>query len=867
MGTVGTLGSVTATFTADVDNLVSSTDAIGKQFDKTGDQAEQAAQKIKAAGEATDRAAKMQEAAVERARRAWQRELQAQDQRIEKEREVARAKELAALKSDILTRSETGLGEALGASIPKTAAASGALRVLEGNVTNNIRAAERFLGTLPAVSALLEKAFPVVGAIALAGVVYELAERFGQFVTKNIGAAGAITQAMENVQQSTRMSTHEIELSNAKLDEQIAKLEHKPMNALELALAQGRVEADRLTRSLNDVADAAQKALEANEVSFLGGAVTGQGPSGAASDMAKDNADAIKRINAKYDEMLDSSTSMEDFHKVEKDRNAELSTELARQRDAAAAKWNELHKAQADFLATGAPLAALGPELQAQAVAGGNGKLPADQTANMAAYGTMGHQAQEQLRQLSDSLKHTEKQSQADKDEKARQAEEQGRQAALKRMQAYRNELERVDDGQLDDRSRFWESKLALEKKGSQNYLEIQAELAKIARKYYEEGDKRDAEYDKIKRGVISDSYTQLEPKDTKAQTDTIMARLEAMKSIQVANEQAAESQALWNISMAESTGVITKQQAAVARDAISVGKLQEQLERQKANFDIAMAHPELWTAKFNPEMFSAQMAQTNGQLSQAQNKYGFDQDQSTFAGEMRTMFDEWIEKATDLRGQMSQFWGELTSGVNNDLVKMLTDPRQQRQHMWSKTGKDLFTDVTKSGLNYAEGSVMKGLGLGGLGKLGTRGNPMFVKSADSLPTMPSSLGGAATAAGGAGLPGGFMGLLGAAAPFAGFLADGGPVSPGNYVVGERGPELLNIGGSGYMHSNASLRSAAGAGTTHHHTWHVDARGAHDPVAVRAAVDRGINAAAPRIAAAAIAGDRDMRSRRPASSQ
>src|SRR5690348_5835855 len=64
-------------------------------------------------------------------------------------------------------------------------ASSAAIRVLEGNITNNIRAAERFLAMIPGLRTALVTAFPVIGAVALSGVVAEMAERMVKFIDQS----------------------------------------------------------------------------------------------------------------------------------------------------------------------------------------------------------------------------------------------------------------------------------------------------------------------------------------------------------------------------------------------------------------------------------------------------------------------------------------------------------------------------------------------------------------------------------------------------------------------------------------------------------------------------------------------------------
>ncbi|HEX7040438.1 MAG TPA: hypothetical protein VF202_10015, partial [Trueperaceae bacterium] len=75
------------------------------------------------------------------------------------------------------------------------------------------------------------------------------------------------------------------------------------------------------------------------------------------------------------------------------------------------------------------------------------------------------------------------------------------------------------------------------------------------------------------------------------------------------------------------------------------------------------------------------------------------------------------------------------------------------------------------------------------------------------------------------------LGFLG----FGGGRAQGGEISPGRfYMVGERGPELIAPRSAGTVIPNHKLGGL---------TINVDARGAHDPVAVEQAVERGVRAA------------------------
>jgi hypothetical protein len=94
----------------------------------------------------------------------------------------------------------------------------------------------------------------------------------------------------------------------------------------------------------------------------------------------------------------------------------------------------------------------------------------------------------------------------------------------------------------------------------------------------------------------------------------------------------------------------------------------------------------------------------------------------------------------------------------------------------------------------------------------------------------------------------------------------GGPIAPdmGSFLVGESGPEILNIGSaSAHVTPNSQLQSFGGGGDTHHH-WApgaIDARGATNSAETEAAVQRGILRAAPMIAKMGMQGTRENRLR------
>jgi hypothetical protein len=135
--------------------------------------------------------------------------------------EVARTE--AALKSYRSSAAEAAveteaLTQAVSHQVPMMAAASGAVRELNGNLS--VRAAERFLATTLQLGPALQAAFPVIGAIAMISVVDELAEKLSQLIADTLIYTQAEKDAFD----------HQLSVNKqvADLDEKIhqLKIEH-----------------------------------------------------------------------------------------------------------------------------------------------------------------------------------------------------------------------------------------------------------------------------------------------------------------------------------------------------------------------------------------------------------------------------------------------------------------------------------------------------------------------------------------------------------------------------------------------------------------------------------------------------------------
>ena len=148
-------------------------------------------------------------------------------------------------------------------------ASSAALRLVEGGFTNNIRAAERFLGTIPGLTNALKAAFPIVGAVALIGVFTEMFEH-AQKVKKAFDdmrdAPSRVAGEFNSIIAANVQVIDGLDVTNAKLQESIDKIQHKPNNGLALAIAEAKKQADELSIAIDSNITKIEEVLKKEEI-------------------------------------------------------------------------------------------------------------------------------------------------------------------------------------------------------------------------------------------------------------------------------------------------------------------------------------------------------------------------------------------------------------------------------------------------------------------------------------------------------------------------------------------------------------------------------------------------------------------------
>ena len=173
-------------------------------------------------------------------------------------------------------------------------ASSAAIRVLEGGMTGNIRAAERFISLIPGVGKALQAAFPIVGGIALAGVFVKIGEEAAKAIQKIEQAEQSITNSFRTLNLSGLTANDTLAITNDRLENEIAKLQGKPENNLKIAIDEARLAADKMADSLDRDNAKIKELLSQNAVPWYG-FLSGKAGTGVDSD----------RVNAQNQHLAD----------------------------------------------------------------------------------------------------------------------------------------------------------------------------------------------------------------------------------------------------------------------------------------------------------------------------------------------------------------------------------------------------------------------------------------------------------------------------------------------------------------------------------------------------------------------------------
>jgi hypothetical protein len=752
-------------------------------------------------------------------------------------------------------------------AISNVQAASASIRLAEGGMTNNIRAVERFLSALPGVGAALRTIFPLVGALAFAGLAVEIGSKVYEYGQKGAKAAQEIGDAFDTMNAAGRQTSIGLDITNDKLDIQIAKLEGKPENLLQMALDDDRKAALDLASSVDKAAKAVDDLMAKNGVSLaqrIGGAFFGHNIA-TTTDTQGVIEDAYGGIKAAGDKGTDNLYNAkpgeaEAVAKANRKLTLDASQEALRKVNA---KFASLQQASRDELV----------KIASARAAGMHGDTPTDYSANLNALSGVRIDLEGNIHDLKARYAASDKQKEVGTDEEKKAAAEKAKAAAAAAREAARRASEKQmadfeqqfavlksdHELQVGEEGAFWQRMQNATVAGSENWKKINLKLGEADQAMMRQLDAMQRK----RQETLKKNLEVIKQWDASARAlndmlnkgdDEAADGAKELSAILTKNAAARRELAIQD---AVSSGQMTTHAAALELATLHARAYGDELERLRAKKK-QIAGASYLTDEEKQRQTGAvneQIARTEGAAARQEVLDRRTIDSSTATGGATEALQEFIAASRNASTQMKDFTASTLSSVNEQLARGMAGQKTSFRSM----GAGIANHAAAVGLQMTEGSIMNLFHMGAKKKpMGTADDPLHVTMANKGgagskaggvgSAVSSLLGGASKAAGDAG--GGFGSFMGKAAgmamkflPMLGF-ADGGVISPNTWaMVGERGPELFHSGGGGgSIVPNHKLSSVGSGGGSSSFSYNIDARGT-DPVQTEMRVRTAIVAA------------------------
>ncbi len=727
-------------------------------------------------------------------------------------------------------------------------------------MTSNIRAAERFLGSLKGVGSIMQAAFPLVGGIALLGVMSEMigkADKLREAYLKVKDAPNQLAAGFQGLNQSLALTNAKLQVQSDALQKEIDNLNGKPHNGLKDALDESIASSRELSESLRKNFDDLQKVVEGKGVGFWGGLVTGQAST-------SDIDDKIQAYRTQYGKIETNATAgisavgdpravgaAEKIAAIEKQKTADESALLAQVRTYSLDVINAAKKAEADAKGRAderdindVPIRR-DPATQGARISEASGLLENvnDLITNRSILATI--QAQ---KSTVSGLKDVDRSGADKRAELDRQSVQDLQRAAT---QVYGGVTHATEDfvRKMDElnKSGVASLKAVMNTRGAYTLQlagEIRAGVKKDQNTNVEQSNKgfSDNVNDQLKNAASANTYDSHVAEISDAQNDKSLEyaqqsinqerdlRISALDALnaktaqkklqveaakfEIEKEYIEKSQDLQFMRIdADAEKAKAKEEETATELLAKVGSDQAAIDKIKSDLAAVSRLIDQNAQRAKAALDSANAAK----IQVGQNTLGSQMEKvpQTASDGVRDFFRD-FQAQTLTTGQMvEKSLGGAFQGLNQQLTALVTGQKTS----WSSFFRSIAAEFAQFALQIAESSLMKQLASGLTG-----------------------------AAGG----GGFLAKL-----FGGFKASGGDVDPGHgYVVGENGPEFFSPGTSGSIIPNHALRSSAGA------TYVIDARGTN-AADVEARVQRALVAVHGSAVQSAVGVQDEMNRRKP----
>lgn len=743
-------------------------------------------------------------------------------------------------KLDELSRSSTRAGHA---TVSSTQAASAALRVMNGDMTNNIRAVERFVGMIPGVGNALKLAFPLVGGIAFAGLLADLSGKVQKFIKDTEELPARIRTGFDEMHSSAQLANDELRLTDDRLQNEINKLSGKPQNNLAISLDEARIAADKLSASLAEDSRRVKSLLDENQNGMMAQLLMGKGST----------ADVTGSVESYQNQIRKVSFDMNDAVHRGDAAAASATRKQLDQMTMSYDKWLDTQiRLRTSMLpgrieSTGRGVVRIAPRSYASEFGNQDANLSILQGARSLEYDRRDQQVEETRNSL---LVPQKEKLMAERAGAA--AEKAARdKAAKEQMESFEQQLavmQRNHQLQIGEEEMFWRRMQGQTKTGSENWLAINKKIG--------------TEHQNTMRQFAAQAK---ELAIGQAQVDEVIGRISSMQS---RGRQTDVSAAASGMVDSNQLAIVNAHNDARKREAEIMDAAGRSMTNYAAAIELAKVHSQEFAnvsqalegilhdrqmvAGLNPSKENARavaeaqaaIIEAGGQR-QAQQQSDYDAingRSSSAAVGFVDAIDEFTLAMRDGARQVSELFRDALGSFNNQILNGVTG---QRTDFKGATIGNL-RNVAGLGLEHAEGSIMGLLGLGSKKKpTGAPGDAIhtIVDNPGGIGAPGSGVASLAKGVASKTAMGGFGHIVGSLlSSFLPGFASGGAISPGTWaVVGEQGPELFHSGGGGSIIPNHKIAAAgAGGGSTFSYT--IDARGT-DPVQTEMRVRSAIVAA------------------------
>ena len=722
-----------------------------------------------------------------------------------------------------LSKAIDGVAESTGYAVAPSVRFGSVLRGMEGGFTRNIRSAEYFGASLKFLGPIMETAFPIVGAATLGYALYEMGKNaYNAFenVVLLRDAIKGLNQLQINVDSTVQKNADAAESS---------------VEAILRSGPGGKTAADRQKYSYDQ-----SKPLDNSSYFY-----------------SKEFAGLDSNIKADYERRF-KSIAPGDINSSQSAINAELA-------QLEAAKSSQ--RSQGAFVQK---VGGYGPSASQDPQSYYDARIKAlQQIKALTGSGATSRSASLQADQS--EIPHDQAEAIKKKAQEAKSARQEAlaAQAQLNAKAIAQQNQNFLEWQSGENRSKadtvlYWSSIVALTNDGSKRALD--------ANKKYQEAqvalNRENAEAMKSAISSFSSDYMKdfyassgLNKQDTLKLNSDGAANEEWITALRDSidlTKQNKDTMAEYSIQMAVATGQMTKLDAARATAALHSQEYQNGLKDFADNEATIKADPTLDAAgkraAFQQNANARGQFIFQGQQQSLKDQQAINPSYGSAGTGAKEAINDFVNASRDAAGQMRDLVSNTLQGLNQQIVGALSGQKTD----FGDFGAGVFRSVASTALTKGEGALLSTFGGG---KLGSKGNPIYTINAGASvgSSAASALGTLIPSSKGSGVAGFFGGIMKTVLPF---LATGGDFNNGA-IVGENGPELLT--GSGHITPNHTLKSMLGSSGNGGTTVYIDASGSTDPAQTRVQVTRGIQAAAPHIAASAVHAQAEQNKRKPAS--